>query len=130
MKETSIQRKNIWQTIKQARLREWIFVASVALLLLCLGFVLFGEKSEAGVAVESEYVGTDTEKKLAAILQEIEGVGSVQVMIGQTEDGVKSVVVVCDGAKSIRVMMDVREAAAAAVGTTQDQVKIYIKENN
>ena len=120
--------KKAWEKLKIKRLREYVWIAVVVLLLLILVFFAFKGEDEKSKNVMSQ--GTETEQKLAAILGEIEGVGEVQVMIGETEDGQKSVVVVCDGARSLQVIMDVREAAAAAVGTHQNQVKIYIRGNN
>ena len=72
--------------------------------------------------------GTDEEKKVARILQEIDGVGKAEVMIYESEEGVESVVVVCEGANDLRVVMNVREAVATALGTEQKAVKIYQKK--
>ena len=47
----------------------------------------------------------------------------------EEEDEVKSVVVVCEGAKDIRVVMEVREAVATALNTQQKSVKIYLKKD-
>ena len=95
-------------------------VAAVALCLL-IGIVFAKEKSESVNAL------TEEESKLIAILEKIDGVGKAQVMIGVSEDGEKRVVVVCDGANSISVAMDVREAAATALGIEEKFVKIYLK---
>ena len=52
--------------------------------------------------------------------------GDVNVMICESEDGVQSVVVVCEGANDLRVNMNIREAVAAALGTDEKSVKIYL----
>ena len=123
----TIYKEKVWEKIKGVRLREWLIVGLVAIILLIFVLIVFKkEDSTPQVTV----MGTETEQKLALILGKIDGVGEVQVMIGEGEDGQKSVVVVCDGAKSLQVIMDVREAAAAAVGTHENQVKIYMRENN
>ncbi len=62
------------------------------------------------------------------LLEEIEGVGEANVMICENEEGVQSVVVVCDGANDLRVVINVREAVAAALGTEENAVKIYLKK--
>ena len=67
---------------------------------------------------------SELEKELSLLLNEIEGVGDASVMIYETEAGVQSVVVVCDGAKDLQVNMDIREAVAAALGTSEKSVKI------
>lgn len=69
---------------------------------------------------------SESEQKLCALLKEIDGVGDVNVMICESEDGVQSVVVVCEGANDLRVNMNIREAVAAALGTDEKSVKIYL----
>jgi len=102
------------------------------LLLLVLGLALFilvwkvfhdgdGE-SEKALSM------TETEQKVARILQEIDGVGEANVLVCETEEEIVSVVVVCDGANDLQVIMDVREAVAAALGTQQKNVKIFLKK--
>ena len=70
---------------------------------------------------------TDAEIKVIRLLEEIDGVGEANVIVYE-EDGVKSVVVVCEGANNLRVVMNVREAVAAALGTKEKAVKIYLKK--
>ena len=71
---------------------------------------------------------TETEQKVSRLLQEIKGVGDAEVIVCETEDGTKNVVIVCDGAKDIRVILNVREAVATALGTDEKSVKIYQKK--
>jgi len=68
---------------------------------------------------------SDTESKVIRLLEEIDGVGEANVIVCETEDGKKNVVVVCEGAKNLLVVMNVREAVAAALGTEQNAVKVY-----
>ena len=102
------------------------------LLLSFLGLVLFFAAweifhTEENVATVAN-VSTDTENKVMRLLEEIEGVGNASVMICENEEGVQSVVVVCDGANDLRVLINVREAVAAALGTEENAVKIYLKK--
>ena len=48
----------------------------------------------------------------------------------ETDEGVQSVVVVCEGANNLQVVIDVREAVASAVGTQEKNVKIYLKKGD
>ena len=73
-------------------------------------------------------VFSDTERRVDRLIEQIEGVGEAEVMICQTEDGVKSVVVVCEGGNDLQVIVRVREAVAAALGTEEKAVKIYVKK--
>lgn len=102
------------------------------LLLLLLGFIVVlsawlvfrsDDKAE-GVATYA----TETEIKVLRLLQEIDGVGEASVIVYEQEDGIESVVVVCEGANNLRVIMNVREAVACALGTEEKAVKIYLKK--
>ena len=48
--------------------------------------------------------------------------------LSQTEEGVQSAVVVCEGANNLQVIMDIREAVASALGTKEKSVKVYLKK--
>ena len=71
---------------------------------------------------------TETEIKVLRLLQEIDGVGEASVIVYEKEDEIESVVVVCEGANNLRVVMNVREAVATALGTEEKAVKIYLKK--
>ena len=67
------------------------------------------------------------ESRLVAILEQIDGVGEAEVMIGASESGERGVVIVCEGANRLSVVVDIREAAAIALGINQKNVKVYLK---
>ena len=101
-------------------------MCALAMLLFYTAWKIFQtEEATAGGAYASM---SENEKKVMRILQEIDGVGEANVVVCETEDGVTGVVVVCDGAKNLRVIMDVREAVAAALDTEEKAVKIYLKK--
>ncbi len=78
---------------------------------------------------ESDLVNaTETEIKVIRLLEEIDGVGEANVIVCETEEGVKNVVVVCEGANDLRVVMNIRSAVAAALGTEEKAVKVYLKK--
>ena len=77
----------------------------------------------------SNVTPSEKEQKISRLLEEIEGVGEASVMICETEEGVQSVVVVCEGANNLQVILDVREAVAAALGTSQSDIRIYLKKS-
>jgi hypothetical protein len=101
---------------------ESVILAMAGIVLCLLIGVVFTKETTDKASVMSE-----EECRLVSILEMIDGVGETQVMIGTSEDGEKRVVVVCEGADSISVMMDVREAAANALGIDEKLVKIYLK---
>lgn len=68
------------------------------------------------------------EEKISRLLSEMDGVGEAQVMICEENDEVQSVVVVCEGAGNFQVVIRIREAVAAALGTEEKAVKVYLKK--
>ena len=110
---------------KIGKWKDVVIVAVLGLVLIIAIWKIFG-KEETDTATVSSL--TENEQKVSKILGEIEGVGSAEVMICETEEGVQSVVVVCEGAKNLQVIMDVREAVATALGTEEKSVKVYLKK--
>ena len=102
------------------------------LLLLIVGFlvvmaawlVFHSDDADDSTAVYA----TETEIKVLRLLQEIDGVGDASVIVYEKEDEIESVVVVCEGANNLRVVLNVREAVASALGTEEKAVKIYLKK--
>ena len=104
--------------------KDFLLIGVLAVLLLfAISRVFDGKKAESAPVSM-----TETEEKISRLLQEIEGVGDAEVIVCETENGEKSVVIVCEGAKNIRVVLNVREAVATALGTEQSSVKIYQKK--
>ena len=111
----------------QKKKRDILILGAIAfLLILATWWVFSKENNTSSTSVVTTM--SENERKVCHILQQIDGVGDVSVMICETEDGVQSVVVVCDGAKNLKVLMNVREAAAAAVGASEKSIKIYLKK--
>ena len=108
--------------MKRFRFKEILLLCGLAVLLVIACYEVF-VKDEKIKSVS----GSVEELRLKEILQTIAGVGEAEVMIGESENGVKSVVIVCDGANNLSVLIDLREAAAAAIGIDEKNVKIYLK---
>ncbi len=108
--------------------KEILILFAIALVLAFASWKVFFNKEETKSVSNVSASQTETERKLGALLKQIDGVGDAEVMICETEEGVQSVVVVCTGARDLGVMMDVREAVAAALGTQEKSVKIYLKK--
>ena len=109
-----------------SRMKEILVVGGLALALLFAVWRVFYAEDTASVATTL----SPTEEKISKLLQEIDGVGQAEVMIYETDEGVQSVVVVCEGANNLQVMIDVREAVASALGTQEKNVKIYLKKGD
>ena len=107
------------------RIKDFLLLSSLAIVLIFAAWQIFHtEEQEEAVAVSA----TEAETKVMRLLEEIDGVGEANVIVYEAEEGAKSVVVVCEGANNLRVVMNVREAVAAALGTEEKAVKIYLKK--
>ena len=120
--ETQTARK---RNIFDGKIKEILLIAALALTLVFAVWKVFYDGDTKNVISVS---GSETEQKISLLLKEIDGVGEANVMICETEEGVKSVVVVCEGARDLQVVMNVREAVAAALGTEEKAVKVYQKK--
>ena len=100
-------------------------LAILAILLLFVVWKVFQDNPS-----KEAYTQTHSEEELRIIrlLEELDGVGEVDVIIHEENNQVESVVVLCDGAKDFNVVINVREAVAAALGTNEKSIKIYLKK--
>ena len=106
-------------------MRDILLLGALGLLLIFTAWQVFHTEDTDEVA--AVYL-TETEAKVLRLLNEIDGVGDASVIVYEKEGDVESVVVVCEGANNLRVVMNVREAVASALGTEQKLVKIYLKK--
>ena len=107
------------------RIKDICILAVLALVLVFASWKIFGSEKEVE---ETASTLSQTEEKISRLLEEMDGVGEASVMICETEEGVQSAVVVCEGAKDLQVIMDIREAVASALGTKEKAVKVYLKK--
>ena len=105
------------------KIKDALLICVLVVALLVCAWGVFSTESKP-----TDEVFSDTERRVDRLIEEIEGVGEAEVMICQTENGVKSVVVVCEGGNDLQVIVRVREAVAAALGTEEKAVKIYVKK--
>ncbi|MBE6968605.1 MAG: hypothetical protein E7442_00570 [Ruminococcaceae bacterium] len=85
-------------------------------------------------AAERSYPGDDAkfdsdEEKLCAVLEQIEGCGRVYVLLRQERDGAGGAVVVCDGAESAAVSLEIVRAVSAYTGLGSNKI-IVLKMKN
>ena len=118
--------KNRLGALFNGRGKDVLLMGVLAIVLFYTAWRIFREDGTQNSAAELQL--SESEVKVMRILQEIDGVGEASVVVCETEEGVKSVVVVCEGANDLRVIMDVREAVAAALDTQEKSVKIYLKK--
>lgn len=96
------------------------------LLVLAVGIVLIllptGSTKPAVITVET--TTEREEERMESILSAAEGVGRVRVMLGERDGALTGCVIVCDGAKSARVTLDLTEAASRLTGLGSDKIKV------
>lgn len=94
------------------------------LLVLALGLILLllpvdgGAEDTPGAGAEFD----TEEEKLCAVLEQIRGCGRVYVLLRQDRDGFRGAVVVCDGAGSARVSLEIVRAVSAYTGLGSDRI--------
>lgn len=114
-------------TRKNGKIRDVLIVAGLGLLLVFAAWKIFYTKEDS--AAIGNVAASETEVKIIRLLEQMDGVGDAEVVVCENEDGVRSAVVVCEGGNDLRVIMNVREAVASALGTDEKQIKIYLKKN-
>ena len=107
------------------KMKDMLLILTLGMLLIIAIMQVFQPQNEGIQTITS---ANEKEQKLSVLLQEISGVGDANVIICETEEGVQSVVVVCEGANDLQVVMNVREAVSAALGAKQNSIKVYLKK--
>ena len=121
------KRKDRWANLVKridGKIKDSIILAVLGVFVIVLAWQVFHTEEENSTPV----FPTETEMKVVRLLQEIDGVGEANVIVYEKEGDIEGVVVVCEGANNLRVVMNVREAVAAALGTEEKCIKIYQKK--
>ena len=95
------------------------------LLLLLLGAALLllpnaGGETRGGPGEKAQF--DDDEEKLCAVLEQIEGCGRVYVLLRSDREGDGGAVVVCDGADSASVTLEIVRAVSAYTGLGSNRI--------
>lgn len=121
------KRKDRWANLVKrmdGKIKDSIILAVLGIFVVVLAWQVFHTEEENSTPV----FATETEMKVVRLLQEIDGVGEANVIVYEKDGDIEGVVVVCEGANNLRVVMNVREAVAAALGTEEKIIKIYQKK--
>ena len=100
-----------------------ILIVGVLILILILAVALIN--SGGGGSVSSDSLKSQEELKLTRILSELEGVGDAEVMITSDGDGVKGVVIICEGAENIMVKSSILNVVSTALNIDKNNIAIY-----
>lgn len=99
----------------------------VLLIVLLIGAVYFINKRSKMTAqvVANNSQKSETEIKLTGILSNIEGVGSTDVMINESNGEILGVVIVCEGADNIMTRNNILNAVSTALNIDRNIIAIY-----
>ena len=100
-----------------------ILVVLLIALLILVVFLFFGGSESPGSF--SDAAKSDTELRLTALLESMDGVGTVEVMVTEEEGVIAGVVIVCDGADRIMVRNDILNAVSTALNINKNIIAIY-----
>lgn len=104
-------------------------IVVVILIIILVGTIYFINKAgEKDKPTSSGTAKSATELKLSGILSAIEGVGDTDVMITEDDDGIRGVVIVCDGANNLMTRNDILNAVSTALKVDKNLIAIYSKK--
>lgn len=127
MNKIDAAKKEISSLLKRLeyKMKDGVFLIILGIVVVIVAWLVFHEEKKV---TDVPSYATEAETKVLRLLEEIDGVGEASVIIYEKEGDVENVVVVCEGANDLRVVMNVREAVSSALGTEEKSVKIYLKK--
>ena len=105
-------------------------VIAVTLIIIILGILYFINKgTKSPTAASSITHGrSDTEQKLIAILSNMDGVGTTDVMVNERDGEITGVVIICQGADNIMTRNNILNAVSTALNIDKKNIAIYSME--
>ena len=99
----------------------------VSLLIIILGTLYFINRGAQNptAATFSTQEKNVTEQKLIGILSNIEGVGSTDVMINESDGEITGIIIVCGGADNIMTRSNILNAVSTAFNIDKKIIVIY-----
>ena len=101
-----------------------VTVALIIILLIILYFINVGSQTRTAATVYTQEKSA-TEQKLTGILSNIEGVGTTDVMINESQGTITGVVIVSSGADNIMTRNNILNAVSTALNIDKKIIAIY-----
>lgn len=104
----------------------------VAILIIAVALIIYSNVLSKNKQTESASVSgvmTEEETRLASVLSQIDGAGSVATMITKSDSNVVGVIVIATGANDITVRLRLVDATATALGVDKSIVSVYSKSS-
>ena len=105
-------------------------VIAVVLIIIVLGALYFINEGSQSPTAATGYTQekSATEQKLIGILSSMDGVGTTDVMINESEGMITGVVIVCRGADNIMTRNNILNAVSTALNIDKKIIAIYSME--
>ncbi len=116
-----MSREKVKKLFSDKRTRVIIILVAALLLLLLVWKVFFESKQTA----LSAYQPTETEERLASILEKIDGIDGVSVLVGESDGTAVSAVIVYEGENSILTRIRILDVTANALNLKKENILVY-----
>lgn len=111
-----------WKKIFENRTFRLLLFCFLALLLLfAIRQVFFSDGGSV-----SSYEETQSEARISAMLERVEGIEEASVMIVEEEGRAVSCIVVCKGEDSILSRMCILDLASSALSLPKEKIQVYL----
>lgn len=123
--------KGLFSKIKVKKNAEIVIAAILALIAIVAYFAIgaAGRTKSASTGGKISAEMTDEEKRISAMISEIDGIGSARVYISYDDKKVSGVVVVAKGADKTDKKVQIVRLLEIATGASVDQIQIFQKAN-
>lgn len=111
----------------------WMILLLVGVLLVVIAIPTKTETKNNSLSIydNSELNETDMEKRLQALLQQMQGVGEVHTMITYREDKqVEGIVIIADGGGDAVTVRNITEVVRALFDVDSHKIKVIEKKQN
>ena len=105
-----------------------ITVTLIVFLLIIMYIINLGSQNPTAATISTQ-AKSATEQKLTAILNNIEGVGTTDVMINESKGSITGVIIVSSGADNIMVRNNILNAVSTALDIDKKIIAIYSMKN-
>ena len=111
----------------------WMILLLVGILFVVIAIPTKTETKKNSLPIydDSELNGTDMEKRLQNLLQQMQGVGEVHTMITYREDKqVEGIVIIADGGGDAVIVRNITEVVRALFDVDSHKIKVIEKKQN
>ena len=117
--------QNIWKKLLDNKKNQWLILLLVGILLVVIAIPTSSNREENQEYETTDWNETETEARLKDILTQMQGVGSVHVMLTyQDAATVEGVVIVAEGGGNAVVVKQITEIVQALFDVDAHKIKV------